>query len=125
MLDHTTHVIFDEVHFLDDPERGTAWEESIIFAPPHMRIVGLSATVPNVREIANWISDIRERPVKVIEERCRAVPLELRWISVEGDVLAEDEAREYIKEKNERRKGRWTEPDLAGAAGDYEKRGRR
>lgn len=125
MLEHTTHVIFDEVHFLDDPERGTAWEESIIFAPSHMRIVGLSATVPNVREIASWIADIRERPVKVIEERSRAVPLELSWVSVEGELLNEDEAREYIKERNERRKGRWMEPELAGAAGDYEKRGRK
>ncbi|MGB9826266.1 MAG: DEAD/DEAH box helicase, partial [Desulfofundulus sp.] len=33
-LEHTSHVIFDEMHYLDDPERGTAWEESIIFAPP-------------------------------------------------------------------------------------------
>ncbi len=125
MLDQTTHVIFDEVHYLDDAERGTAWEESIIFAPVHMRIVGLSATVPNVREIANWIADIRGRTVKIIEERRRAVPLKLGWISVEGDVLGEEEAHEYIKEKAERRKGRWTESDLAGAAGDYEKRGRR
>ncbi|MFZ5633295.1 MAG: DEAD/DEAH box helicase [Bacillota bacterium] len=109
MLDDMTHVIFDELHYLDDRERGTAWEESIIFAPPHIRIVGLSATVPNVHELASWIADVRGQPVKVIEERCRAVPLELSWISPEGHVLEEDEAREHIRQRIERRRGRWTD----------------
>ncbi len=107
MLDGMTHVIFDELHYLDDRERGTAWEESIIFAPPHIRIVGLSATVPNVRELASWIAEVRGRPVKVIEERCRAVPLELGWITPESDVLDEGGAREYIRQRLERRRGRW------------------
>ena len=40
----TDFAIFDEVHFVDDLERGTVWEESLIFAPPHVRFVGLSAT---------------------------------------------------------------------------------
>jgi ATP-dependent RNA helicase HelY len=107
MLGHTTHVIFDELHYLDDIERGTAWEESIIFAPPHMRIVGLSATVPNAREVASWIADVREQTVKVIEERRRAVPLELHWISPGGDVYVEEDAKEHIKQLGERRRGRW------------------
>lgn len=121
MLDQTTHVIFDELHYLDDMERGTAWEESIIFAPPHIKIVGLSATVPNVREIATWIAEVRGRPVKVIEERRRAVPLKLAWISEEGEVLNEGEAREYIRDRIEKRRGRWEEPELDGAAGDIRK----
>lgn len=114
MLDHTTHVIFDELHYLDDRERGTAWEESIIFAPPQVKIVGLSATVPNVRELASWIADVRGQQVRVIEERCRAVPLELSWITPEGEVLVEDSAKEYIRQLQERRRGRWN--DQAGNA---------
>jgi len=110
MLDHTTHVIFDELHYLDDIERGTAWEESIIFAPTHMRIVGLSATVPNSRELASWIADVRDQAVKVIEERRRAVPLELHWISPEGGVHDGESAREHIKQLGERRRGRWPSP---------------
>ena len=51
----STSSIFDEVHYLDDRERGTVWEEAIIYAPPHIRIVALSATVPNVEELADWI----------------------------------------------------------------------
>ncbi|MFZ5642363.1 MAG: DEAD/DEAH box helicase [Bacillota bacterium] len=107
MLDHTTHVVFDELHYLDDIERGTAWEESIIFAPDHIRVVGLSATVPNAREVASWIADVREQEVMVIEERQRAVPLELSWISPGGHVYGEEDGREYIRQRIERRKGRW------------------
>lgn len=106
MLDGVINVIFDELHFLDDIERGTAWEESIIFAPSHVRIVGLSATVPNIRELASWIASVRNQQVKVIEERRRAVPLVLSWISPEG-VLGEGDTREYIRLCIERRKNRW------------------
>lgn len=104
MLDETSHVIFDEVHYLDDAERGTAWEESIIFAPSHIRILGLSATVPNVNEIADWIEHIRGREVKVIIEKKRAVPLKLKWITEKGEILDRKETKEYIKERIEERK---------------------
>lgn len=68
-------VIFDEIHYLDDAERGTVWEESILFTPPHIRILALSATVPNVRQLAQWISTVHERPIEVVEESERPVPL--------------------------------------------------
>ena len=48
-------VIFDEVHYIDNPERGTVWEESLIFMPPHMNILALSATIPNIKEFSEWI----------------------------------------------------------------------
>lgn len=112
-LDNTTHVIFDEVHYLDDVDRGTAWEESIIFAPEHIRIVGLSATVPNIRELADWMAEVRDCYIHVIEERQRAVPLEINWISPRGEVLDEDEAREEMYDIQERRsgRGRWLDND--------------
>ncbi|MDQ0286686.1 ATP-dependent RNA helicase HelY [Desulfofundulus luciae] len=116
-LEHTSHVIFDEMHYLDDPERGTAWEESIIFAPPHMKILGLSATVPNIQEISSWMAEVRGEVVKVIEERCRAVPLEISWIAPGGDVLDEEEAREEIAERQEIRRWRrhrWNDMMAAG-----------
>lgn len=105
-LENTTHVIFDEMHYLDDLDRGTAWEESIIFAPLHMKILGLSATVPNVKEIATWMAEVRGEPVRVIEEHCRAVPLEIAWISPGGEVLDESGAREEIEERMEVRRWR-------------------
>lgn len=68
-------VIFDEVHYLDDWERGTVWEESIMFSPPQINLLCLSATVPNIQEIASWIRDVLARPIDVIIETHRPVPL--------------------------------------------------
>ncbi len=96
-MDNISHVIFDEIHYLDDLERGTAWEESIIFAPSHIRILGLSATVPNIHEIARWMEDVRGEKVEVVEEYRRAVPLVINWISPDSEVLDEEEARDEIE----------------------------
>ena len=68
-------IIFDEIHYLDDPERGTVWEEAILFTPPHINLLCLSATIPNVEELAQWIRQVHQRPVEVIEETHRPVPL--------------------------------------------------
>ena len=68
-------IIFDEIHYLDNPERGTVWEESLIFLPEHMKIVGLSATIPNIKQLAAWIESIHKRPFKTVIEEKRPVPL--------------------------------------------------
>lgn len=49
-------IIFDEVHYLRDKERGVVWEESIILTPESSRFIFLSATIPNAREFAQWIA---------------------------------------------------------------------
>lgn len=69
-------VIFDEIHYLADPDRGTTWEESIILCPEHIQLICLSATVSNAEEIAEWISRTH-RPIKLIIHTERAVPLAL------------------------------------------------
>ncbi len=68
-------VIFDEVHYLDDPERGTVWEEALLLTPRETEILALSATIPNARQLAAWIERIHGRPVRVIQETHRIVPL--------------------------------------------------
>ena len=68
-------VIFDEVHYLDDPERGTVWEEAILFTPAEIRILALSATVPNVKELCEWIRLVHHRQIEIVEETHRPVPL--------------------------------------------------
>jgi len=84
-LDGFDFVILDECHYLDDRERGTVWEEAIIYAPPHIRIVALSATVPNVVEFSRWIEEVRDVPVDVIVEEQRPVPLIHKlWIPGRG-----------------------------------------
>jgi superfamily II RNA helicase len=74
-LDKYTWVIFDEIHYIDNPERGTVWEESLIFLPAHMKILALSATIPNIKQFAQWIESIHKKPVKVVIEDKRPVPL--------------------------------------------------
>lgn len=51
-------VIFDEVHYMRDRERGVVWEESIVMAPKKSRFVFLSATVPNAKEFADWVAKV-------------------------------------------------------------------
>lgn len=75
-LQDVSYVIFDEIHYINDIERGTVWEESIIFAPQHIKFVCLSATIPNINSFAEWMRDVRDINLDVVEELERPVPLE-------------------------------------------------
>ncbi|HET9979371.1 MAG TPA: DEAD/DEAH box helicase [Ktedonobacterales bacterium] len=68
-------VIFDELHFLSDPERGPVWEEAIIHSPSHVLFAGLSATVSNADELRRWIEAVHG-PMALVFHDERAVPLE-------------------------------------------------
>ncbi|MFW5965985.1 MAG: DEAD/DEAH box helicase [Persicimonas sp.] len=80
-------VIIDEIHFLDDPSRGTVWEELLIYLPTRIRILGLSATASNLEEVASWLTEIRETDVKVVRENERAVPLKIYMASLETGIV--------------------------------------
>ena len=69
-------VIFDEVHYINNADRGHVWEEVLIMLPSHVNIVLLSATVPNTTEFADWIGRIKKRKIYVISTTKRPVPLE-------------------------------------------------
>jgi len=58
-------VIFDEVHYINNPERGVVWEETIIMLPEYVGIIMLSATVPNHMDFANWVGRTKNRMVYV------------------------------------------------------------
>jgi ATP-dependent RNA helicase HelY len=68
-------VIFDELHYLSDPERGPVWEEAIIHSPRHVRLIGLSATVSNADELRRWIERVHG-PIALVFHDERAVPLD-------------------------------------------------
>lgn len=68
--------IFDEVHYVNDEERGHVWERIFIMLPEHVNLVLLSATVPNVIKFAEWLGRIRKKPTVVITTAKRPVPLE-------------------------------------------------
>ncbi|ULT95328.1 hypothetical protein L3Y34_004213 [Caenorhabditis briggsae] len=69
-------VVFDEVHYINNEERGHVWEEVLIMLPAHVKIVMLSATVPNCVEFADWVGRIKNRKINVISTDKRPVPLE-------------------------------------------------
>ncbi|WVO12427.1 hypothetical protein L204_100026 [Cryptococcus depauperatus] len=69
-------VIFDEVHYVNDAERGVVWEEVIIMLPEHVGIILLSATVPNTKEFADWVGRTKKKDIYVISTPFRPVPLE-------------------------------------------------
>ncbi|TPX31912.1 hypothetical protein SmJEL517_g04858 [Synchytrium microbalum] len=69
-------VVFDEVHYINDIERGVVWEEVIIMLPPTVTMILLSATVPNTREFAEWLGRTKQKNVFVISTPKRPVPLE-------------------------------------------------
>lgn len=78
-------IVFDEVHFLSDPSRGTTWEEAIICAPAHVQLVCLSATVSNAAQVADWISEVH-RPIRLIVHKKRSVPLEHFYL-LDGELV--------------------------------------
>lgn len=69
-------VIFDEVHYVNDMERGVVWEEVIIMLPEHVTLILLSATVPNTYEFASWVGRTKKKDIYVISTPKRPVPLE-------------------------------------------------
>jgi len=79
-------IIFDEIHYLDDYERGTVWEESLIFLPHHMRMLALSATIPNIEEFVYWIKSIHKKPLKIVKEEKRPVPLHF-FYQCQGNII--------------------------------------
>ena len=75
-LQDVSYVIFDEIHYINDIERGTVWEESLIFAPQHIKFVCLSATIPNIDSFTEWMQSVRDIDIEIVEELNRPVPLE-------------------------------------------------
>jgi ATP-dependent RNA helicase DOB1 len=94
-------VIFDEVHYMRDKERGVVWEETMILLPNVVKYVFLSATIPNAREFAMWICKIKGQPCNVVYTDYRPVPLQ-HYVYVpgsEGIYLVVDEKGNF-KEEN-------------------------
>src|SRR5260370_16735573 len=84
-LDDLGYIVLDECHYMGDEGRGTVWEEIIVGAPPDVVLVGLSATVANVKEIADWIS-IVHRPIVPIYHPHRPVPLAYMIADLAGEI---------------------------------------
>ncbi|XP_042309750.1 exosome RNA helicase MTR4 isoform X2 [Sceloporus undulatus] len=80
-------VIFDEIHYMRDSERGVVWEETIILLPDNVHYVFLSATIPNARQFAEWICHLHKQPCHVIYTDYRPTPLQHYIFPAGGDGL--------------------------------------
>lgn len=60
-LDDLGAVVFDEVHYINDPERGAVWEQAILLLPPHVQLIMLSATIDRPEEFAGWIESEKQK----------------------------------------------------------------
>ncbi|KAJ8749712.1 hypothetical protein K2173_012263 [Erythroxylum novogranatense] len=90
-------VIFDEVHYVNDVERGVVWEEVIIMLPRHINIILLSATVPNTYEFADWIGRTKQKKICITGTTKRPVPLE-HCIFYAGELYKICENENFISE---------------------------
>ena len=88
-------VIFDEVHYINDADRGHVWEETIMKLPPQILLVLLSATMDNPNRFAEWIESRTDSlPVHIATTNERIVPLHhYTYVTCTNDV--------YKKERNE------------------------
>ncbi|KAH9305965.1 hypothetical protein KI387_010369 [Taxus chinensis] len=101
LLKEVAWVIFDEIHYMKDRERGVVWEESIIFLPPAIKMVFLSATMSNATEFAEWICKLHSQPCHVVYTDFRPTPLQHYIFPVGGSglYLVVDE-KEQFREDN-------------------------
>ncbi|GJQ10814.1 hypothetical protein GpartN1_g2605.t1 [Galdieria partita] len=76
-------VVFDEFHFMNDPERGTVWEEAIIASPKDIILVALSATMSNASQLKDWLSCVH-RKTSLHETHVRPVPLHFQFCNHKG-----------------------------------------
>jgi superfamily II RNA helicase len=83
----TDFVVLDEAHYLGDPDRGVVWEEVMIYLPPRVPLLLLSATIGNARQIADWLASIRGRPCAVVQAGRRPVPLESLFLHPSGTLM--------------------------------------
>ncbi len=79
-LRNVTYVVLDECHYMNDAERGTVWEESIIYAPRELQLIALSATIANAGELTNWI-DEAHGPSALVSSTFRPVPLRFYYFA--------------------------------------------
>ncbi|GAW81999.1 ATP-dependent RNA helicase [Plasmodium gonderi] len=92
-------VIFDEIHYMRDRDRGVIWEETIILLPLMVRFIFLSATIPNGIQFAEWVSSIKSQACHIVYTDYRPTPLQhyIYPTSSESVFLICDENKDFKK----------------------------
>lgn len=118
-------VVLDECHYMNDRQRGTVWEESIIYAPPTVQLVALSATIANSQQLTDWINRVHG-PTQLIYSDYRPVPLEFHFCNPKGLFpLLNTKGKSInprLKPKGGRQRGRQDAPSLAYVVSQLQQR---
>ncbi|NCJ07437.1 DEAD/DEAH box helicase [Synechococcales cyanobacterium C] len=113
-------VVLDECHYMNDRQRGTVWEESIIYCPAEIQLIALSATIANAAQLADWMSWVHGS-TQLIFSDVRPVPLRFEFGNAKGLFPLLNDAQTQIhpqmrrhlpKRTNGRRPYRSDLPDL-------------
>lgn len=93
-------IVFDESHLLTVPNRGDHIEVALMkmmSINPDVRIVLLSATMPNVDEICGWITKLTGRDTYFLESEYRPCPLSIHYESYyDGDKSYDDKENQKV-----------------------------
>jgi superfamily II RNA helicase len=123
-LTHVEAVVLDECHYMNDRQRGTVWEESVIYCPPEVQLVALSATVANSDQLTDWIDRVHG-PTELIYSDFRPVPLRFHFCNPKGlfPLLNRDQKgiNPGLKRKGKQR-GRQDSPGLAYVVSQLQQR---
>ena len=96
-LDGLDAVVFDEVHYINNKERGKVWEETLILLPREINLVLLSATIAQPEAFASWLGDLKQKSIHLISTTYRIVPLTHYVIETDGGLRpVMDEKERFI-----------------------------
>ena len=101
-------VVFDEVHYINDAERGSVWEQAILMLPPQVQLLMLSATIDRPEDFAGWIEAEKSNQAQSLRQTVkkmylaptytRVVPLtHYMWVSVNEGVVKKAAKGPYEK----------------------------
>jgi superfamily II RNA helicase len=90
-------IIMDEVHYINDPDRGKVWEEVLMMSRPDTTLIMLSATLDRPEQFGSWIGEIKQKPIHLIKTSHRVVPLKHYFLK----------DYEYKDEETGKKKLRW------------------
>lgn len=96
-------VIFDEVHYINDKDRGKVWEEVLILLPKNVILIMLSATIEGAEEFATWIGKIKERNTMLIPTSHRVVPLNHYVLNYENALI---QYKSYMRKKMDKKRNK-------------------
>ena len=94
-------VIFDEIHYINDADRGKVWEETIMMLPKHVQMLMLSATLDKQENFAKWISGIKGTEVCITPTNHRVVPLKhYSFVTCPESTLKNNKDKELVEKFN-------------------------